>query len=141
METTPMNPWFSMWLHPRRTIRWIVETNPDRLVLLLAAVGGIVEALINASSDSKGENMSLQAILLTSLIGGPLMGVIGLSAGIQGFYRSKLTLIERALLLAVPFMLIHPSIVTDILGVAILVGLYLFRSRSGGGTPTPESGR
>ena len=81
METTPMNPWFSMWLHPRRTIRWIVETNPDRLVLLLPALGGIVEALINASSDSKGENMSLQAILLTSLIGGPLMGVIGLWLG------------------------------------------------------------
>lgn len=81
METTPLNPWFSMWLHPRRTIRQIVETNPDRLVLLLAAVGGIVEALINASSDSKGENMSLQAILLTSLIGGPLMGVIGLWLG------------------------------------------------------------
>ena len=81
METTPMNPWFSMWLHPRRTIRRIVETNPDRLVLLLAAVGGIVEALINASSDSKGENMSLQAILLTALIGGPLMGVIGLWLG------------------------------------------------------------
>ena len=81
MKTTLLNPWFSMWLHPRRTIRRIVETNPDRLVLLLAAVGGIVEALINASSDSKGENMSLQAILLTSLIGGPLMGVIGLWLG------------------------------------------------------------
>ena len=81
METTPLNPWFSMWLHPRRTIRQIVETNPERLVLLLATVGGIVEALINASSDSKGENMSLQAILLTALIGGPLMGVIGLWLG------------------------------------------------------------
>ena len=81
METTPLNPWFSMWLHPRRTIRQIVETTPDRLVLLLATVGGIVEALINASSDSKGENMSLQAILLTALIGGPLMGVIGLWLG------------------------------------------------------------
>ena len=81
METTPMNPWFSMWLHPRRTIRRIVETNPDRLVLLLAAVGGIVEALINASSDSKGDHLSLQAILLTALIGGPLMGVIGLWLG------------------------------------------------------------
>ena len=81
METTPLNPWFSMWLHPRRTIRRIVETNPDRLVLLLAAVGGIVEALINASSDSKGDHLSLQAILLTALIGGPLMGVIGLWLG------------------------------------------------------------
>lgn len=81
METTPFNPWFSMWLHPRRTIRQIVETNPDRLVLLLAAVGGIAEALTNASSDSKGDHMSLQAILLTALIGGPLMGIIGLWLG------------------------------------------------------------
>ena len=81
MKTTTMNPWFSMWLHPRRTIGQIVETNPDRLVLLLAAVGGIAEALTNASSDSKGDHMSLQAILLTALIGGPLMGIIGLWLG------------------------------------------------------------
>ena len=81
METTTLNPWFSMWLHPRRTIRQIVETNPDRLVLLLAAVGGIVEALTNASSDSKSDGMSLTAILLTSLIVGPLMGILGLWLG------------------------------------------------------------
>ena len=81
METKPLNPWFSMWLHPRRTIRQIVETNPDRFVLALAAVGGIAEALTNASSDSKGDNLSLRAILLTALIGGPLMGVLGLWLG------------------------------------------------------------
>ena len=81
METTLLNPWFSMWLHPRRTIRQIAATNPDRLVLFLAAVGGIVEALMNASSDSKGDNMSLQAILLTALIAGPLMGIVGLWLG------------------------------------------------------------
>ena len=50
-------------------------------MVLLAAVGGIVEALTNASSDSKGDHMSLQAILLTALIGGPLMGIIGLWLG------------------------------------------------------------
>ena len=81
METTPLNPWFSMWAHPRRTIRQIVATNPDRLVVFLAAAGGIVEALTNASSDSKGDHMSLQAILLTALIGGPIMGIIGLWLG------------------------------------------------------------
>ena len=58
METTPRNPWFSMWLHPRRTIRQIVETNPERLVMSLAAVGGIAEALTNVASDSKGDGMS-----------------------------------------------------------------------------------
>ena len=81
METMPLNPWFSMWLHPRRTIRQIVETDPERLVVFLAAAGGIVEALTNASSDSKGDHMSLQAILLTALIGGPIMGIIGLWLG------------------------------------------------------------
>ena len=66
-----------------------------------------------------------------------LMGVIGLAAGIQGFYKTRLTIVERVLLLAVPFMLIYPSVIADIVAVVILVGLYLFRSRSGRGTPTP----
>ena len=81
MKTTTMNPWFSMWLHPRRTIRQIVATDPDRFVLLLAAVGGIVEALTNATSDSQGDNLSLRTILLTALIAGPLMGIVGLWLG------------------------------------------------------------
>ena len=81
METMPLNPWFSMWLHPRRTIRQIVETNPERLVLSLAALGGVVEGLTNMASDSKGDDMSLRAILLASLIVGPIMGIVGLWVG------------------------------------------------------------
>ena len=81
METMPLNPWFSMWLHPRRTIRQIVETNPERLVLSLAAVGGFVEGLTNMASDSKGDDMSLRAILLATLIVGPIMGIVGLWVG------------------------------------------------------------
>ena len=34
-----MNPWVSMWSHPRTTIRAIVETQPTRGVLPLAMVG------------------------------------------------------------------------------------------------------
>ncbi|HPT17420.1 MAG TPA: YIP1 family protein, partial [Kiritimatiellia bacterium] len=81
METMPLNPWFSMWLHPRRTIRQIVETNPERLVLSLAAVGGFIEGLTNMASDSKGDDMSLRAILLATLIVGPIMGIVGLWVG------------------------------------------------------------
>lgn len=81
METTPLNPWFSMWLHPRRTIRQIVEADPERLVLVLAAAGGIVQALANAESKSQGDKVSLPVIMLVSLIVGPLMGIIGLWVG------------------------------------------------------------
>ena len=81
METTPLNPWFSMWLHPRRTIRQIVDTNPEQLVLLLAAVGGIVQALANAESKSTGDKESLMSILLISLILGPIGGIVGLWVG------------------------------------------------------------
>ena len=82
METTPiMNPWFSMWVHPRHTIRQIVATNPDRLVLTLAAISGIVQGLTNASNKSQGEHASLAMLLLVNLILGPVMGIIGLWVG------------------------------------------------------------
>ena len=82
METTPiMNPWFSMWVHPRRTIRQIVATNPDRLVLTLAAISGIVQGLTNASNKSQGEHASLAMLLMVNLILGPVMGIIGLWVG------------------------------------------------------------
>ena len=81
METTPMNPWFSMWLHPRRTIRQIVATNPDRLVLVLASISGIVQGFANAESKSRGDKTSLATVLLLSLIVGPLMGIFGLWLG------------------------------------------------------------
>ena len=81
METTPLNPWFSMWAHPRRTIRQIVATNPDRLVLLLAAVGGIVQGLTSSANKSQGDRISLSVILLVNLMIGPVMGIIGLWVG------------------------------------------------------------
>lgn len=81
METTPLNPWFSMWRHPRRTIRQIVETDPERLVLLLAALGGIVQGLASASNKSQGDRVSLTVILLANLVLGPVMGIVGLWLG------------------------------------------------------------
>lgn len=81
METTTLNPWFSMWRHPRRTIRQIVETNPDRLVLVLAAISGIVQGFANAESKSRGNRESFLAIVLASVVLGPVMGIIGLWLG------------------------------------------------------------
>jgi TRAP transporter 4TM/12TM fusion protein len=61
--------------------------------------------------------------------GTALMAIIGLAAAVQGYYFSALTIFERALLLVVPFLLIVPNIVTDVIALAILVGVFLLQKR------------
>ncbi len=61
--------------------------------------------------------------------GTALMAIIGLAAGVQGYYYSKLSLIERALLFAVPFLLIVPNMITDAAGLFILAGVYFWQKR------------
>ncbi len=58
-----------------------------------------------------------------------LMAVIGLSAAVQGYYIAPLTLPERAALLLTPFLLIVPNTSTDLLSLAILVGVFLLQRR------------
>lgn len=74
-----MNPWTSIWLHPRQTIRQIVDSDPKRLVLLLAMSGGLADLLIGAVDAAMArEVFPLKAILIFCLIAGPLMGLMGL---------------------------------------------------------------
>ncbi len=58
-----------------------------------------------------------------------LMAIIGLSAAVQGYYIAPLTLPERAALLLTPFLLIVPNVSTDLLALAILVGVFLLQLR------------
>ncbi|GAB1427411.1 TRAP transporter permease [Aminivibrio sp.] len=58
-----------------------------------------------------------------------LMAIIGLSAAVQGYYIAPLTLPERAALLLTPFLLIVPNTSTDLLSLAILVGVFLLQRR------------
>jgi hypothetical protein len=37
-----LNPWRSLWRHPRRTVRWLVDHDPKRFVLLLGALMGMI---------------------------------------------------------------------------------------------------
>lgn len=61
--------------------------------------------------------------------GTALMAIIGLAAGVQGYYFSVLSIFERVLLLIVPFLLIEPNIITDVIGLVILVSVYLLQRR------------
>jgi hypothetical protein len=80
-ESLPGNPWLTIWLKPRGTIRWIVETDPKQQVIMLAILAGIVESLGTASSNSLGDRWSLAAILIVSLMVGPIRGLASLYLG------------------------------------------------------------
>jgi Yip1 domain len=42
-----ISPFFSIWIEPRATIRRIVDSDPTRLVLALAAIGPAINSLIS----------------------------------------------------------------------------------------------
>ena len=81
IEEQILNPWVSMWTKPRATIQQIVDTNPQRLVLLLAAAAGFGQALDRASINSIGDRLDWPIIFIVAAVGGPIAGVIGLYIG------------------------------------------------------------
>lgn len=76
-----LNPWFSMWIRPRETIQQIVDANPERLVLFLAAITGISESLDRSSMQSLGDKMELAGILTIAFVAGPFLGILKLYLG------------------------------------------------------------
>lgn len=78
-EPIKLNPFLKIWIYPKKTIRQIVETDPDLYVLPLAIISGIYRGLDNAINNALGDSMSLFAILLFSIIAGGFGGVIGLA--------------------------------------------------------------
>ncbi len=73
-----MNPWINIWVHPRATIRHIVETDASRYVIPLAMIAGVTNVLDNASQRSYGDDFGIIGVLLLALIAGPLGGVFSL---------------------------------------------------------------
>lgn len=82
MPQAPLiNPWLSIWIRPRLTIRTLLESEPERAVLLLAAVGGVAEALDRASSSGIGDRVPYDVALAVTLAVGPLAGILTLFLG------------------------------------------------------------
>lgn len=72
-----LQPFFEIWMSPRRTMRRIVEADPTLHVNLLIAVAGIAEALDRASRKNLGDKSSLGVILFLSFVIAPGMSLIG----------------------------------------------------------------
>jgi len=78
-----VTPFFSILVRPRRTMRAIIDSNPRRLVLVLAALSGFGSALDNASTSSIGDgnNIPVVAIVALSAVAGSLGGILTLYVG------------------------------------------------------------
>lgn len=79
MPALDINPWFSMWVHPRTTIRSIVDTNVRHRFLILSAIYGFPTFLQIAQNFCLASSMSFLAILLSAIILSVVVGVIGFS--------------------------------------------------------------
>lgn len=79
------NPFFTIWIAPRATIRRIVDTDPTRHVLMLAALGPALFALYKQWSKAVGDNANLSMLW-------PVWVVVGVAIqaalGILGLYIS-----------------------------------------------------
>src|SRR3984957_1497511 len=57
-----ITPFLTIWTEPRATIRRIVDSNPTRNVVALAAIGPAVGALANQWSKALDENANLSVL-------------------------------------------------------------------------------
>src|ERR1700730_18545163 len=68
-------PFLTIWTRPSATIRGIVDTNPGHCVILLAALGVVVNALNRATMKNPGDTMPLAGILAFAIPLGMIFGV------------------------------------------------------------------
>ena len=76
LPVQPLNPWFSIWTQPRKTIRQQLDKEPGGFTELLAMTGGIAMALTNGIQAS---NVNFNALVTSAVLGGSLFGILQLS--------------------------------------------------------------
>lgn len=102
----------------------IAKSNPIKTgftALITAAAGFLVPYMFvyNPYLLLQGGPMHILIGCVTALI-----GILGLAAGVQGYLVNDLNILERLLLLCVPFMIIYPTIASNLIGVAIIATIY-----------------
>jgi len=89
--------------------------------LLTAAAGFIVPYMFiyNPGLLLQGNVFEIIFASVTALI-----AVLGLSAAVQGYLADDLNPIERLLLVAVPFLIIYPTMISNLIGAGIVIAVY-----------------
>ncbi len=74
---TTLPPLLGIWFRPRRTIRAIVDSDPGRFVILLAALSGLGRLFSQVLNGGSGR-LILRLGWLVALIAAPVIGVVSL---------------------------------------------------------------
>lgn len=78
MANEHINPWSQIWIHPRKTLRSILSTNPQRVIIWLALLGGLISSLSFVHLlEGEGKTLAIIAIL----VAGAILGLIHLYFG------------------------------------------------------------
>lgn len=72
------SPWFSIWLQPRQTMRWLEQRDPDEMIVLLICFAGFSEFMVSASRFNLGDHIAIPLIFAFAVLVGPVLGVVGL---------------------------------------------------------------
>jgi hypothetical protein len=80
MENEHINPWARIWTQPRKTMRYILNTNPKRVIIWLAIISGILGVISLVFMGLKPfKNISHHIpLLIVAIIIGAILGVISL---------------------------------------------------------------
>jgi hypothetical protein len=65
---------FKIWVQPTASLSYILTYNPKKYYIILLVLTGITNTIDRASTKNAGDNMSTFYVLLTSIIGGGLLG-------------------------------------------------------------------
>lgn len=76
-ENEKLNPFFSIWLSTRKTIRYVLENKSLKYALIIAAIAGIPNGFNAFGEFSSTLNFPYWVLILASLFIGPILGLLG----------------------------------------------------------------
>jgi len=126
-----MNVWTAVWLKPKEVARYAIDYKPIKFAIILALLAGVLDGLNGASQNNLGDGMSISGIFITSILIGPILGLIAwwLGAGISTIVGTFLGGIGRFEELKMAFAItLIPGIVGGMLWIPdlLILGESLF---------------
>src|SRR5439155_17205593 len=76
-----LNPWVSLWLRPRPTMRQILDTDPRRMVVPLVLLYGVLSGLTIATFPALPEFVPRAIVGAVGVVVLPLLGLVALYLG------------------------------------------------------------
>lgn len=76
-ENEKLNPFLSIWFSTRKTIRYVLENKSLKYALIIAAIAGIPNGFNAFGGLSSTFNFSFLILILTSLVIGPFLSLLG----------------------------------------------------------------